>query len=239
MLGAALVPFANLSSAGATWQRFATAYQDRVTVTRAEYRGQDRELRVRATTTDLNARLSVYATNTGQYIGQMQPQGGGAHRLEITVSRNPQVITVRSSAGGEATVLVTGDNPPTVTPAVTATASATPRPTATATATLPTLRSAAINLRSRLSGGVNIVTGTVTVRDANGNSIPNASVNITWTLPDGSSQTASSSSNAQGKANFTTSGGSGVYTLTVNGIAAPGYIFDAASSVLSRRLTVP
>ncbi len=69
LVGAALVPYVGLSSQGATWQRFAGAYEDQVTVTRAEYRSQDRELRVRAVSTSAGARLTVYATNTGQFIG--------------------------------------------------------------------------------------------------------------------------------------------------------------------------
>ncbi len=101
------------------------------------------------------------------------------------------------------------------------------------------MRSAAIILRVRQRGGTNVVLGGVVVRDGNGDPVPNASVNATWTLPSGNTQTGSSSTNDSGVAVFTTFGGSGVYTLTVNGIAAPGYVFDASNSVLTRSITAP
>ena len=116
-------------------------------MTRAEYRADDGELRVRADSTSPTATLSVYDA-LGVLIGVLKRQDETRHEGRFEIRPNPMVITVRSSEGGEATVLVTGDNPPTVTPAVsatiTATASATPTqspttsPTGTATGGTPT-----------------------------------------------------------------------------------------------------
>ncbi len=139
--GLALIPQVSLFAGVVSWQRFAGGYEDIVTVRRAEWRGDrgDNELRVRATTTaGGNATLRVYETSTNQLIGVLTYEGGDEHRGEFFWSHNPMVITVRSSQGGEATVPVWGDDPPTVTPSAsppTSTPSATTQPTHTATAT--------------------------------------------------------------------------------------------------------
>ncbi len=129
LCGLALAPQLQLLAGTVSWQRFANAYEDVVVVTRAEWRDDDGELRVRATSTaGGDAQLSVYDGDTGQLIGVLTYEGGLEHRGEFTLSGNPGVITVRSSLGGEATVLVSGDDPPTVTPTATlagATATAT------------------------------------------------------------------------------------------------------------------
>lgn len=137
LCGLALLSQIPLLAGAVSWQRFADAYDDSVVVTRAEWRGNDSELRVRATTSGgANAVLSVYETSTGQRIGVMGYQSGNEHRGEFAWPHNPGVITVRSSQGGEASVLVTGDAPPTITSeAPTPTRAA---PTATATRATPT-----------------------------------------------------------------------------------------------------
>jgi len=134
--GLALLAQMPLLAGTVSWQRFADAYKDMVVVTRAEWRANDNELRVRATTSaGANAVLSVYETSTGRKIGDLSHQGGNEHRGELSWARNPVVITVRSSQGGEATVLVTGDSPPTVTSAApTATAVTPPAPSPTGAA---------------------------------------------------------------------------------------------------------
>lgn len=76
---------------------------DTVRITRAEYDSGKRVLRVEATSTSANATLQVFNTGSGALIGTLGNTGGGQYRGELTVSTNPQNITVRSSLGGVAT----------------------------------------------------------------------------------------------------------------------------------------
>ena len=76
---------------------------DTVRITRAEFESSKRVLRVEATSTSSNATLQVFVTATGQLLGTLANNGGGQYRAELSVSTNPQNITVRSSLGGVAT----------------------------------------------------------------------------------------------------------------------------------------
>ena len=76
---------------------------DTVRITRAEFESDKRVLRVEATSTSSNATLQVFVTATGQFLGTLANNGGGQYRAELSVSTNPQNITVRSSLGGVAT----------------------------------------------------------------------------------------------------------------------------------------
>ena len=76
---------------------------DTVRITRAEFESSKRTLRVEATSTSGNATLRVFVTATGQLLGTLSNNGGGQYRAELSVSTNPQNITVRSSLGGVAT----------------------------------------------------------------------------------------------------------------------------------------
>src|SRR5687768_17537792 len=76
---------------------------DTVRITRAEFESDKRVLRVEATSTSSNATLRVFVTATGQLLGTLANNGGGQYRAELSVSTNPQNITVRSSLGGVAT----------------------------------------------------------------------------------------------------------------------------------------
>jgi FG-GAP-like repeat len=76
---------------------------DTVRITRAEFESSKRVLRVEATSTSSNASLQVFVTATGQLLGTLSNNGGGQYRAELSVSTNPQNITVRSSLGGVAT----------------------------------------------------------------------------------------------------------------------------------------
>ena len=75
-------------------------------ITRVEYESSKRVLRVEATSTSSNATLRVFVTSTGALIGTLSNSGGGQYRGELSVSTNPQNITVRSSLGGVATANV-------------------------------------------------------------------------------------------------------------------------------------
>src|SRR5262245_32608676 len=80
---------------------------DTVTITRAEYDGGNRRLRVGATSTRATATLQVFVTSSGQLIGTLSNEGGGRFRGEFAWAVNPQSITVRSNFGGQATRTVT------------------------------------------------------------------------------------------------------------------------------------
>ena len=100
------------------------------------------------------------------------------------------------------------------------------------------LRSASISLSAKLlrNGTVN-VSASVTVKDENGVSVPNAAVSVSWRLPDGSTQDQTASTSNNGVARFTTSGRRGTYTLSINNITKTSYTFDRANSVLSKAIT--
>ncbi len=133
LVGVVLGAFAGFPAEALRWETFSAAYEDMVVVTRAEYRSDDNELRVRADSSSATSILSVYHLS-GALIGVLTRDDETRHEGRFDLATNPLVITVRSSEGGEATVLVTGDNPPTVTPAASATATATASPTQTASA---------------------------------------------------------------------------------------------------------
>lgn len=150
----------------------------------------------------------------------------------VVVNGQSPILTIRYSDSGS----------PGPTPTQTATRTVTPTPAVTPTPTVtPTsggcvsncLRSTQIRLQSTTSG----VRGQVTVRDQAGVAIGSATVSVTWTLPGDGTQSQTANTNSQGRANFSVTGGSGTYTLTVTDIAKAGYTFDPANSVLSQSLT--
>ena len=93
-------------SVGLTVTPQATPAPDSVAITRAEYDSAQRRLRVEATSTNANATLQVFVTSNNHLIGTLSNQGGGRFRAEFTWAVNPQSITVRSSSGGSATLVV-------------------------------------------------------------------------------------------------------------------------------------
>ena len=80
---------------------------DTVAITRAEYDGGQRRLRIEATSTSASATLTAYVSATGQLIGTLTNDGGGRYSGRFTWPTNPQNVTVRSSLGGSATRAVT------------------------------------------------------------------------------------------------------------------------------------
>ena len=80
---------------------------DTVTITRAEYRTSNAQLRVEATSTNASATLQVFVTSTNQLIGTLTNTGGGRFRGQFSWPVNPQTITIRSNFGGQATRVVT------------------------------------------------------------------------------------------------------------------------------------
>jgi hypothetical protein len=100
------------------------------------------------------------------------------------------------------------------------------------------LRSASISLSAKLlKNGTVSISASVTVKDENGASVPNAAVSVSWKLSDGSTQDQTANTSSSGVARFTTSGRRGTYILTINNIAKAGYTFDRTNSVLSKAIT--
>jgi len=88
-----------------------------------------------------------------------------------------------------------------------------------------------------LKNGTVNVSASVNVKDESGVSVPGAAVSMSWRLPDGSTQDQTASTSNNGVAKFTTSGGRGTYTLSINNIIKASYIFDRTNSVLSKAIT--
>jgi hypothetical protein len=76
-------------------------------VQRAEYNSGKQNVRIDATSTSSTATLKAYATSTGALLGTLVSAGGGRYSGQLTVSANPQKITVKSSLGGSAIRTVT------------------------------------------------------------------------------------------------------------------------------------
>lgn len=94
------------------------------------------------------------------------------------------------------------------------------------------LRVADIALDARSKGRSVSMSGIVTVLDENLAPVSGATVEATWTLPDGSTVGVSVSTNGSGEAKFSESGDGGLYWLEVKDIVMPGYTFDPLHSIL-------
>ncbi len=159
-----------------------------------------------------------------QYTGQQVILGSVANAGSLTVNWNtsgltPAAYTLRAYAydtlgnwnQAEITVNVTGQ--------------------------AKTLKVTSITLGGTVKQNTATITGDVIVKDQLGKAAPNATVSIRWTLPNGSTQTATAVTNTSGRARFTVSGPRGTYTLTVLNVTKTGYTFDAAGSVLTKSIT--
>jgi len=101
------------------------------------------------------------------------------------------------------------------------------------------LRSTSITLSARmLKNSLVTITGVLTAKDQAGVAVSGATVNATWTLPNGATQNQTVSTDLTGKASLSIRSARGTYILTVNNLAKPGYTFDPANSVLSQSITV-
>jgi hypothetical protein len=105
------------------------------------------------------------------------------------------------------------------------------------TSTAKSMTVTSITLSGTVRGSTANITGTVVVKDNAGKAVSGANVSIRWTLPNGSTKTASGSTNSSGSVKFTTSGSRGTYTLTVTNVVKTGYTFNAAGSVLTKSIT--
>jgi hypothetical protein len=98
------------------------------------------------------------------------------------------------------------------------------------------LRSTDLRLRARGETEIS-ASARVTVRSDSGLAIADATVAATWTLPDGSQESASAETNTQGIATLQTGGPAGTYTITITDIVKAGYTFDPIGSVLTDSVT--
>jgi PKD repeat protein len=74
----------------------------------------------------------------------------------------------------------------------------------------------------------------VTVVDENGSTLSGATVDVIWTLPDGTTMTATATVSGRGTARFNLSDfGPGSYLLAITDVSLTGYTFDVDNSVLS------
>lgn len=83
------------------------ASTDTVSISRAEYRSGTRRLTINAASSNATATLRVHNTASNALIGTLTNNGGGNFSGTFTVTSNPGNITVRSSAGGSASRVVT------------------------------------------------------------------------------------------------------------------------------------
>ena len=82
------------------------------------------------------------------------------------------------------------------------------------------------------------VTGTVTIKDANGNAVGSATVYARWTYPPNKTKNATATTNSSGVTTFSIQAGAGVYSLCVTSVVKAGYVFEpGANDCMSR--TVP
>jgi hypothetical protein len=105
------------------------------------------------------------------------------------------------------------------------------------TASARNLSVGSITLSGTISGSKANITGYVYVKDNSATLVSNATVSIRWTLPNGSTKTATAKTNSAGRASFTVSGTRGTYTLTITNLTKTGYTFDKGSSVLTKSIT--
>ncbi|MBE0697726.1 MAG: hypothetical protein IH586_12465, partial [Anaerolineaceae bacterium] len=105
------------------------------------------------------------------------------------------------------------------------------------TASAKSLVVSSITLSGRVSGSKANITGYVYIKDNSANLVSNASVTIRWTLPNGSTKTATAKTNTAGRASFAISSTRGTYTLTVTNVIKTDYSFDNAGSVLTKSIT--
>lgn len=83
------------------------AATDTVLISRADYTASRREIRIQASSTNRNAVLRVYTTDTNDLIGTLTMKGQGRFEGTFNWPANPQNVRVRSSFGGSATRAVT------------------------------------------------------------------------------------------------------------------------------------
>lgn len=101
---------------------------------------------------------------------------------------------------------------------------------------IPLMRVSNIELTA-IGRTVVYVTGLVFVRDAAGNAVPGATVDVSWRTPKGRIETQTAQTDSRGAAVFTVRSIRGTYRLTVTNVAKTGYRFDTAGSQLTATIS--
>jgi len=83
------------------------------------------------------------------------------------------------------------------------------------------------------------ITGNVLVKDTSGLAVSGVTVAGSWTMPNGTTTTASAQTDTSGRARFAVSGPRGTYTLNVISLTKTGYVFEPAGSMGYRRRLYP
>ena len=93
------------------------------------------------------------------------------------------------------------------------------------------LRCKAITLSATKSYSTVTASCSITVKDEDSDTVPSATVHVTWNVPGGAVRTATAATNGSGIATFSTSGATGTYKVTVTNIVKTGSAFDASNSI--------
>jgi hypothetical protein len=103
----------------------------------------------------------------------------------------------------------------------------------------PTMHVASIT--PRFQAGLNAVQARVTIVDAGGAPVPSAAVTVVITVPGGAQSTVTRTTNAQGRAGFSTPRtASGTYTFAVTAVTRTGLTYDPSANVeTSDSIVVP
>ncbi|HZR77739.1 MAG TPA: hypothetical protein VFA58_00935, partial [Chthoniobacterales bacterium] len=184
-----------------------------------------------------NSTVGIFGFN--QFVetrGRFSPTGSTAYLITATATGDNNTSKSFLYSLNTAVAAPAATPSPTPTPSPVPTATATPTPTVSPSATA-LLRSTSISLSAKASKSGVTVNGVISVRNSSGGIVPNATVNATWTLPNGSKQNQTAITGSSGNASFTAKSSRGTYMLTETNIAKSGYTFDSANSVLSKSIT--
>ena len=229
--GLAFFPFASLSAESVSWKQFANAYLPVLSI------GEDKGLPGSGFIFDAsgfppNATASIYAQ--GSLRGTVMTDSNGNATFGMQTASNDPLdrydITMSTDANNSATndLRLESDRPLLVIPP------GFPHPIFNLFGSPPTntVISFKVQMRYNHPSAPGMLQARVRAVDpVTPALVPGATVNVTFTMPDGTTMT-NSVSNSQGWANFTqpTAGG-GNCTLNVTNITAAGYTFDPSQGV--------
>lgn len=97
----------------------------------------------------------------------------------------------------------------------------------------PGMHVTALALSGRSSRRNVTITGRASVRDDGGVGVSGATLQLRWTLPNGSNKSVVAKTNSRGDASFSIKGPPGPYQVTILDVRKSGYRFDAAESLLT------
>lgn len=104
--------------------------------------------------------------------------------------------------------------------------------------TIPALHSKHIEITAQQIEGNIRVQGKVHVNDEAGRAVLNASISVSWTLPNGLVTEQTAITDEEGIAKFTVAEGDGAYTLKVKNIIKSGFLFNSQAGETEKRQTI-